>query len=453
MLSTWRYPVPSFVSPITPPTVDPDNSGSLVSIHVASEWLPYIVGALHQLVQQSTWLGTTDEQYLAIQRSYDLMAMVGNAMPGILDVRQNTVNPSILEKTFDNATWVAWANIAQYVSNMRIHNGVLQQWDGSMWNDVPLSGDERFSGTFTPAWPTGSVPSGQTAQCLAATNSLSIYTSTLTEVQAVFDASGLISEAGGTALQIIGLFMPVSWIPGALLDVIAGLFAGGSSLITDCLTTATKNIILCSLDMHSESDGSYTSADFTAILSDMSSISNSTTRSIVVAILNLLGPVGLSRTSQNGITVGDCSVCVSSWCFEIDLTASDGGFVPNGGNSQWISGTGWQPKTPNFGNNEIQLTLDASTVLTHVEYDESNINTTCTRGVCEAYIETTNGNLVIDTGLGMSPGGTLTWSGSHTGATLLYIGVLTDATFVGMSTITRVKVSGTGPNPTGINNC
>lgn len=63
----------SFTSPVLPPTVDPDASPN-VSVTLACAWIPYVVGALQQLLLQATW--KTDDPavlLLAQQRAFNLI--------------------------------------------------------------------------------------------------------------------------------------------------------------------------------------------------------------------------------------------------------------------------------------------------------------------------------------------------------------------------------------------
>jgi len=69
------YPKPSFLFPIEVPGTDPDATPTK-SIEVACAWLPFIRGALFQLVQQATW--ATDDPavlLLAQQRAMTLISL------------------------------------------------------------------------------------------------------------------------------------------------------------------------------------------------------------------------------------------------------------------------------------------------------------------------------------------------------------------------------------------
>jgi len=64
--------VGSFPSPVTPPNVDPDASPTK-SIAINCQWLPYVRGALQQLLLQATWAGDAGAIALAQQRAFNLI--------------------------------------------------------------------------------------------------------------------------------------------------------------------------------------------------------------------------------------------------------------------------------------------------------------------------------------------------------------------------------------------
>lgn len=70
-------PLPSFPQPVEPPSVDPDE-GEQTAVCFSVAWLPYVLGALRQLWQATTWRGTEAEVLLAQERSNLLMDMIAN---------------------------------------------------------------------------------------------------------------------------------------------------------------------------------------------------------------------------------------------------------------------------------------------------------------------------------------------------------------------------------------
>ena len=77
---TWRQRG-SFVEPVTPPNSAPCDP-PLICFSVNQGWLPYVLGALMQLAQPSTWI-VADDAALAdiLGRATDLINCVGTAVP------------------------------------------------------------------------------------------------------------------------------------------------------------------------------------------------------------------------------------------------------------------------------------------------------------------------------------------------------------------------------------
>lgn len=72
--SPFNHPVSSFQRPVPPPTVDFDATPTC-SVAISEQWVPYVVGALWQLVQPSTWQSDDPATvYLAQQRAMSLIA-------------------------------------------------------------------------------------------------------------------------------------------------------------------------------------------------------------------------------------------------------------------------------------------------------------------------------------------------------------------------------------------
>ena len=77
-LPGW-LPASSYVEPVTPVDAEPDASPG-VSVCFNAAWLPYVLGALQQLAQPSTW-DTSDPTTLqtALDRAQALLGLFGNA--------------------------------------------------------------------------------------------------------------------------------------------------------------------------------------------------------------------------------------------------------------------------------------------------------------------------------------------------------------------------------------
>lgn len=79
--SGFARPVSSYEAPVSLVLVDPCDEPDL-TVSFRSEWLPYILGSLKQLLLQTTWKTTdADELWLVQQRAMDLLNCFMNAVP------------------------------------------------------------------------------------------------------------------------------------------------------------------------------------------------------------------------------------------------------------------------------------------------------------------------------------------------------------------------------------
>jgi len=65
-------PLPSFPVPVAPPLTD----GEAVALCIPVNWIPYIRGALQQLIQPTTWIGTEEEIKAAQETAATIIAMM-----------------------------------------------------------------------------------------------------------------------------------------------------------------------------------------------------------------------------------------------------------------------------------------------------------------------------------------------------------------------------------------
>lgn len=240
-----------------------------------------------------------------------------DAIPGdtLFDVRQNTENPCTLEKSINaGETWTAWADLKLCPPDLILDGGILKIKRGGVYIPVDGTGsyDERQDGTYTPPWPTGTVPSGQTGNCLAAENIVAFFASSLTQVKQGLDIGTPVSTTMGIVAGTIGFLGLISaGVFAAVGLIIAGLLSAlGSAGINDMLTDDTLHKFKCAIEENAEADGSVTAADYNAIYSRVGTTIEGVKGEIIQNWLNGFGPVGLSRQGKvNDITTGDCADC------------------------------------------------------------------------------------------------------------------------------------------------
>lgn len=145
-------PVGSFQQPVKPPGVDP-TSGELVYVGINCAWLPYIAGALTQLLLQSTWRVETTEEFVIVQGQAIKLMNLFNCR--ILPTLQDLIG--IIGTEGDDCMGCC----------LRFQDGKLQQLVCGVWEDVPGQG----SGTpVTPTQPGAGSPQpapggGQSQYC------------------------------------------------------------------------------------------------------------------------------------------------------------------------------------------------------------------------------------------------------------------------------------------------
>jgi len=111
-ISDFPRSVGSFPQPVAIPATEPED-GEQVCVQFGRNWLPYVLGALQQLLLQTTWIYTTEDEVKAVQQSvFDLIAIFGNA----IDTGDCLVNPTFqqpddctLQVSFDGGT--TWSTI------------------------------------------------------------------------------------------------------------------------------------------------------------------------------------------------------------------------------------------------------------------------------------------------------------------------------------------------------
>ena len=75
-LDSFNHAVSPFRVPISPPVVDPDDGGDLVTVTFNRAWLACLLGAGQSLLLPSVWHGTDAEVFLAIDRATLFLAQL-----------------------------------------------------------------------------------------------------------------------------------------------------------------------------------------------------------------------------------------------------------------------------------------------------------------------------------------------------------------------------------------
>lgn len=339
--SGYAHPVSSYQNPVPPPSTNPED-GPFTTVAFNSAWLPYVVGSLKQLLLQTTW-DTTDSSVLALaqERAFNLLNLFTSAA-GVLGVRQSPDNPCILQEETSPGVWEDFADL----SLCGAAAGYIKNSDGSWSPTPPGATDVRFTNPGPPPWPSGSVPVGQTAQCLAGANNAQAFKTCINNLVTVLNAGadslGVLASVNG----IVGLFMPVDEIIGIILGFVGLVIGIGGSGLSSLFADADYHKYACIINCHCEPDGSVTQAEWGDILADVHAQFSGTQDLVLELWLQINGSVGLTRMGKPpGVVSADCSDCGCTWCHDFDFTTGAHGWTSSSGFTGWgaqlVSG-GWE---------------------------------------------------------------------------------------------------------------
>lgn len=425
---------------------------------------PYYIaafrGALLNLASASQWQDDPEHKAREVAAVWrPLIDGVTDCGAGsMFDVRQNGALPCKLEKTADGVIWVQFANLRLCAPYLRL-SGQTVQWsaDGITWVDGPgqSGGDERTTGTYDPPWPVGTVPPGQTAQCLSAENILSVYSTALTQMRAEIALMKPPTAVAAVGTGILSIFMPVAII-GTIMLVLCGILEElGTAGIDDMLTTATLDKLRCNLKNHAGADGSFTADAYNAFYAQLSVDFTGLKLSALQYYFDMLGSVGLSR--QGKADNIQSAICDCGWCYEWDFTT---------GNSDWVSDTGWAQYTPGVGWESVTIGG-----VGNVTYVKLNFAADCALTYFYAEWTPTGANgsnyPLLRGWTGPDETGTLQFSQNYTDVNgMLNTGFMDTPNTVrcilfsrtgpqGASNfvLTKIRIHGTGVNPFGADNC
>jgi len=138
--SPYAVPVGSFQTPVALPTTDP-LEGPFFYIGINCDWMPLIVGALKQLLLQSTWATTDVDALQKVQgQVFNLIAQF------------NCATAPTLEQLCGTS---AAGDDCDMGCCLRFQNGVLQELNCGVWTDVA---GQPAGGIFSPGQPGAGSP-------------------------------------------------------------------------------------------------------------------------------------------------------------------------------------------------------------------------------------------------------------------------------------------------------
>lgn len=344
-------PVGSFTQPVIPPGVDP-TSGDLVYIGVNCAWIPYIAGALTQLLLESTWEVNTEEEFVIVQ---------GQAISLI-----QLMNCRRLPTLSDLCGLMGQDGDCDMGCCLRFQDGKLQMLSCGEWVDVP---GQSGSAPIQPAQPGGGSPQpqpngGEREYCGAMANGSPWLIPTPVSSGDTLLFSNL--EGAWNDTRFLQWFCPDGWayIAGECIPQIP-------TQPLDPVPTALHMQIVVQIDgtfydcLQTDLDGNPTTFVVPAGHSNAQAVIQANTDTLA----DVAGTVSFCVMVTNN--------AVGSWEQRFDFTTGPQGFSAYNGQASYAPGSGWTDPLVhsgpnNYRNVSIQRSWALSSTITRVRVGTSS---------------------------------------------------------------------------------
>jgi hypothetical protein len=362
----------SFEIPELPPTTEPDEGPFVCLPQFNRYWLPYVMGALDQLRNPSSWLVADDAaMYATLARVTKLREMLGVGTPCMS--YQLRFNNCVLQYSTDGGT--TWIDV--------------DGWDGF----CPCVQDCVTPIGVPPSYPGG--PTGDDLSCSIAEYLVEIVLQGAISAQIANVASNntLLALGQDVATLLAGVGFIYSALFVEAVDLLYGAMQG--ELLTDMEDALADpglwSAIKCCIYTAIQPDGKITSANFTTMLACIGAISYSEA-DVVATIHDYLQKLGwhaLAGYAQAAaLTTGDCSGC-GGWCREFDFTVSQAGWNVVAGNGGYTGGAAGFESLPGGGIDHLTIEYVGGfgpAVLTSIEVFGNSTGSSAAAGYREVYV-------------------------------------------------------------------
>ena len=380
----------SFEVPEIPPAYEPDAEPLVCLPAINQYWLPYVMGALDQLRNPSSWLVADDDaMYTTLARVSKLREMIGvRATCMSYLIRFDGGSCQLQQSTDGGTTWTeveGWADFVPCLpphEELRLTDACALQGSydaGTTWTDIEGWGD-YFGPCVQDKMPVIGLPpnpGGQTPDQLACSIAAYLANQVILEgmqaaVATVSDDLTLISMAVSIS-NIIPEFVLVHLFVDAVSVIYTAVSEGTLSDYEAALTSAPLWAeVTCAIYAAIVGVGYVDPTNFATIVFNLSAMTYTPT-DVVTAIhgyVNAIGATGLAQLSlRAGLEAGaDCSTCGAGWCTKLDFASGDQGssiLSPYGG--VYTSGTGWvSTLRGGFAEIGIQVPLSTTVTVAHI---------------------------------------------------------------------------------------
>lgn len=328
-----------------------------------------------------------------------------------------------------------------YPSDIRYNpdTGTVQSLVNGDWVDNPLA-DPRNQTTFPPRATADPACDGAKSVSDALKNQISGVITAIDDGKTAFTIIGLI--LGLFSFGLFDIFVAIALaIANAMLDA-------GTAALNAALTDAVYDTLTCILFCHMDNHGRLLPNGLNLVKTDVTDQIGGLGATILNSMLSLAGEGGVNNLASKGTSTGDCSGCDCGWCYEFDFTTSSYGLTLIYGT--WVDGVGIVGTAAGTGVAIFfNIPLPSSAMMTKgcmtVDCTGTNNISWAANNGAVALLSTTNNPagsyeavnvpITLNAGenMGINPS-----SGAGQG---------------GNVTLTKLRLSGSGDNPFGTNNC
>lgn len=296
----YAHPTSSFNKPVPIPGAEPDM-GPCVTVSFGQAWLPYVLGALTQLLLQTTWDTDDREVFLLVQE------------------QASTLISSIAEQGYSEMSGCGCGCGGAGSLTRWNDEGALEiSYDGgATWQPFP-QGDPRINGNYYPKLP---LATGNVTRCAAAENIVANMTAQVDQyaddLESLANLAALIVDIDATVAVFLG-------IAGATLAFIAILAAEliplGASAVRSAFDTPVWDRLRCNIYCRADENGLLTQGDVNAIKEKIGTDETGITVILLRQMIDTLGPRGLTNAGRLGGGDGDtCDDCdCNDFCVSFD---------------------------------------------------------------------------------------------------------------------------------------
>jgi len=426
--SVFAHPVSSFNVPASIIDEEP-GAGNLIPICINSHWIPYILGALEQLLLQTTW-DTDDASVLALQQAR-VMDLIG---------------------LFD---------VANECCGLRIRDGVPEftQDGGVTWTPVPQTNDGTSGHDPRLEEPLKPHRTGDNIPCLAAANAVACFVELHREIVKWWDDTLPILVFCAAISAILQVFFQIGWATFAIAvnysTIVNQLLNYSGALTNASFTTTIQDELMCILFCKANADGQWNLGTFGGVLFEVQQKTGDMWRLIEIYLEQIGGYAGLNNAGvTTSVATADCEDCPDcTWCKDIDFTISnqgwysiDVGYGGDSGPSNYTPDQGWTdtihglPQPSCFA--AAQFDFGAGFYVTTVTVKWRNVT------------RTASGSVVVLGATGDRPAdgdSDVVYNINATVSGWAYILAIIQST--GHVTLAGAIIRGTGDSPFGENNC